>query len=340
MPRRAAGRRYSAARPPPSRPEFPAPRLPAVGPRRAAGRRYRVARSRPSRPGFPAPRLPVVAAPRRAAGRQYRAAPPPPTRRGFPAPRLPSAAPRRAARTRCSVARPPPIRPGPPAPRAPAPPVPPPRSRFPPARTAPPGRPRAGRAGAGRRGSGRGGGRGGQALLGLGDAAEFGEAGLGHQLPDRAGHAREGGLRRDLHQRQLVRLAGRDQRPRHRVVHRRHPEAEGRAARRDDPGDVVVEVRARAGRLRDVHPGRQQQLAAQQVRVRVRHLRGVRPVDDDVRVGRPRDLPQGEVLTGQESRQRDRWGGRDSGVRHGGRSLHSELLEWMKRTLRSRFPAT
>lgn len=88
--------------------------------------------------------------------------------------------------------------------------------------------------------AGRGGG---EALLGLGHAPEFGEAGLGHELPDRAGHTGEGGLGRDLDQGEFIGVAGRHQGARHGVVHRRETEAQGRSARRHDPGDVVVEVR-------------------------------------------------------------------------------------------------
>ncbi len=189
----------------------------------------------------------------------------------------------------------------------------------------------------------RPGGGGRQALLGLGDPAQFGQPGLCHQLPDRAGHPGERGLRRDLQQRQPVPVAGGDQGARDRVVHRGHPEAEGRAARRHDPGDVVVEVGARSGRLGDVHPGREQQLAAQQIGVRVGHLRGVRPVDHDPRVRRPGDLPQREVVAGQQGLECDRWGRWDrwsDRLRHGVRSLHPAPFIWMKRTLRSRFPAT
>ena len=159
-----------------------------------------------------------------------------------------------------------------------------------------------------------------EALLGLRDAAQFRVAGLGHELPDRAGHAREGGPGRDLEEREAVGVAGRDQRARDRVVHRGHAEAEGRAARRDDPGDVVVEVGARARRLRDVDPGGEQQLAAEQIRVRVRHLRGVRPVDHRVRVGGAGDLVQAEILPGQQRGERHGRGrryGREGGTRLG-----------------------
>ncbi len=74
-----------------------------------------------------------------------------------------------------------------------------------------------------------------EALLGLRDAAQLGQAGLRHQLPDRAGDAGEGRLRRDLQERQAVGLAGGDQRARHRVVHGCQTEAEGRPARGHDP---------------------------------------------------------------------------------------------------------
>lgn len=159
----------------------------------------------------------------------------------------------------------------------------------------------------------RAGRRRGEALLGVGDPAEFREAGLGHQLPDRAGHPRERGLRRHLQQGQPVRVACRHQSARHRVVHGSQAEAESGPARRDDPRHVIVEVGARARRLRDVDTRRQQQLPAQQIRVRVGHLRGVRPVDHDVRIGGTRDPPQGQVLTGQEGREGHRGVGGTAG---------------------------
>ncbi len=198
----------------------------------------------------------------------------------------------------------------------------------------------------------------GQTLLGLGDPAQLGEAGLCHQLPHRPGHTGEGRPGRHLEERQSVPVAGLDQCPRHRVVHRRNAETERRAARRHDPGDVVVEVRVpcgggptgcvpvRARGIRDVHTRRQQQLTPQQIRIGVRHLRGVRPVDHDVRAARSRDLPQGQVLPGEQGGQWHRWGRRHRRcrggrcVRHGGRFLHNAPLEWMKRTLQCRFPAT
>ncbi len=117
------------------------------------------------------------------------------------------------------------------------------------------------------------------------------------------------------------------------------PEAERHAARRDDPRHVRVEV-ARAGAVRDVHARRQQQLAAQQVRVGVGHLRGVRPVHHGRRVRGARDPAQAQVRAGQQRVQGDGRGGRNSGVRHDGRFLHPRLPIWMKRTLRSRFSAT
>ncbi|GAA3233466.1 hypothetical protein GCM10020256_49630 [Streptomyces thermocoprophilus] len=190
-----------------------------------------------------------------------------------------------------------------------------------------------------RHGVGPGGGCG-QALLGLRDPAQFGGAGLRHQLPHGSGHAGERGARRHLQQRKAVRLARLDQRARHGVVHGREAEAERGAAGGDEPGDVVVEVRAGARRVRDVHTGAQQQLAAEEIRVRVGHLRGVHPVHGDPGGVRPGDLPQGEVLPREERRERHGRRGRDEPVRHDVRFLHSGPAEWRKRTLRSRFPAT
>lgn len=59
-----------------------------------------------------------------------------------------------------------------------------------------------------------------------------------------------------------------------------HPETERRRSRLHQPGRIRV-------RVREEHPGGQQQLAAEQIRVRVRHLRGVHP--QQLGVGRPRD---------------------------------------------------
>ncbi|BBC95876.1 hypothetical protein SRO_4700 [Streptomyces rochei] len=197
-------------------------------------------------------------------------------------------------------------------------------------------------------GVGRGGG---QALLGLGDPAQFGEAGLRHQLPHRAGHPREGGPRRDLQQRQSVGGAGGDQGVRHRVVHRGEPEAEGGTARRDDPGDVGVEEGVGEGGVGELDPGREEQFAAEEIGEGVGHLGGVRPVDDDVRAGGTGELAQREVVPGEEGGEGDwrgRWnggpgrGGRGRGARvgHGVHFLHSRSLVWIKRTLRSGCPGT
>ncbi|CAM5352738.1 hypothetical protein SAVIM40S_02499 [Streptomyces avidinii] len=95
----------------------------------------------------------------------------------------------------------------------------------------------------------------------------------------------------------LARLgqAGRDH-----LVHRGHAEAERGGPGAGEPADVG----SRSG-LRQRSPGRQQQLAAQQVRGRVRHLGGVHPVH--LRRPRPREMPQPErPLTEQPTEQHGR----------------------------------
>ncbi|AKA04008.1 sodium:solute symporter [Streptomyces noursei ZPM] len=173
----------------------------------------------------------------------------------------------------------------------------------------------------------RAGGRRGQGALGRADPGQFAVPGLGHGLPDGALHGRERGFLRDLDERQPVSFAGVHQGRWNRPVHRGDAEAEGGGAGRDGAGGVAVQVGVERGavlrgrRLRQVDAGGQQQLAAQEVRHRVGHLRGVHPVDRHARTG-PGELAQAQVRPGEQVRQGDRRGGRrGQGTRHV-RNLH------------------
>lgn len=153
-----------------------------------------------------------------------------------------------------------------------------------------------------------------QALLGLRDPAQLVVAGLGHQPPHRARHRCEGSPGGHLHQWQAMAVAGCCQGLRHRVVHRREPEAERGAARRDDPRRVPVGV------LRELHPGGQQQLSAEQIRIGVGHLARVHPVhrrSSGLPGRRARDLAQPEIPAGEQGGERDGGGRWSSGIRHG-----------------------